>query len=870
MDKNKFLEIMKKRALEFGLTDEEFGVLNTIGYQYSISEDLFDMGFYKSAENVREAHIVTAEKKESLLKESYSKDLGDLRHYAVPSQAKFMLVVPIKNLLVVDDDNGSYVDSDGWTHKIFKKEECSIVLTQDFKYSFMYDFEVIIKLNTNLAANPSKYKMRCNYISNNDIVHVLDSDDILYKPIPIFMTNNADILTEVGESECASLVFDLYQFDTVIKNDRYYKTDNSSDVKSFIYDDMLADFDVMYRDLSTEDYRRIAKSLSFNNIKVSVETVFFKYTNDNTIAIMNRSFGNFVPTNNSQLKVEIYTTKGKSGSFTYSGKDIVFVSDNTSMVTKTYLLSQPNSGLDTPTVSELKGRLLLDRNIVGTLCNTKDFKKYVNEYYGEDFVNFRKSRHDNLELCFDVHCIIRDENNHIIPTNTLDVVCDIADIDNTTHECCPVIYSYEHGLGYDKAITEDESVAYHRFKTPHALIYNKNLNTVDIFDRFMNNAYETTFVSTNKSAEFFTIVNRLFIRKHPDSTPYGSFNLITSISISDDNVLHTYDNLSGTTLIDTGVCKVFAVFYVHGVAVGYRQCVMTEYDNEISAYKYNILDFTPNYYPKEDAMTLVLNRMVDGVEIEYLSPYEDISVELYVYKQDDTNVTPNVIYGMSDYTLLNRFRCDNINIFNNVTHIHKTNIVNTSSTTIRLERVPCIQYDYYKFKYITIHEQLDKHQVFMSGIFDKFFETSSVRLSFANSYGFGKRYKIGTEKQDLDNLGLSIEVNVKQFPTATADKALYIDFIVAYIRALDFKNGDTFHMAKMINAMYDDATIATQMEYIEHVSINGYASRYQLITLDTDVTEDRTDFSTYEVITPAMTISDDESSLEYNIVVNFI
>ena len=62
-----------------------------------------------------------------------------------------------------------------------------------------------------------------------------------------------------------------------------------SDVKSFSYDDMLADFDVMYRDLSTEDYRRIAKSLSFNNIKASVETVFFKYTDDNTVAIMNRN-----------------------------------------------------------------------------------------------------------------------------------------------------------------------------------------------------------------------------------------------------------------------------------------------------------------------------------------------------------------------------------------------------------------------------------------------------------------------------------------------------------------------------------------------------------------------------------------------------
>ena len=99
MDKQEFLTLSKRFASQYGLMNPDFVAMKSVGYFQSMLNELHDNCYMKSEENVRERHLITAEKKISHLKEGYATDGVLFSNFATPSTAKFMLVLPISEIL---------------------------------------------------------------------------------------------------------------------------------------------------------------------------------------------------------------------------------------------------------------------------------------------------------------------------------------------------------------------------------------------------------------------------------------------------------------------------------------------------------------------------------------------------------------------------------------------------------------------------------------------------------------------------------------------------------------------------------------------------------------------------------------------------
>lgn len=861
MDKSEFLALSKRFASQYGLMNNDFVAMKSVGYFQSMLNELHDNSYMKAEENVRERHLITAEKKISLLKEGYATDGVLFSNFATPCNAKFMLVLPISEILNVDTKD-DYVDANGATHKVFKKATSYIKLT-DFPYSFLYDFEVVLTPCVATPSYPYPYKVRANYISI-DKYHPLDSDNTMDKPINAFYVVSNDVLSDMGNKECVALVVDLLQIETIVTDNKYYLTDNESSIKSVTYPDMLVEFAAFYKEINDTTFRCINKAASYNKISVSEETIFYKIVDDNKFMVINRSYGNFTPANNSTLRIESYVTKGSAGIFTYTGNDINFLTED-GIASKVYLMSNPTNGADTPTLEELRNKMILNNSVVGTINNNRDFKKYLATTANTSYLNMEKSRHDNIEMCNDVTVYLKSTDGDIIPTNTLDVDVDLTQEtqseDGSYYTINSTIRSYKYGYGYNREMTSDTSVTVHNFITPFVMVYNPSTNVTYPYNRLMNDVYQLSFDYCDKDSDMFTIINRLYLRKHPNATPYLGFNLMTSTGVTGNGELHTFDEITGM-IDDNDKIRVYAVLYAHNAVIGYAKCVMEGYSESEFYYRYVLSDFIKTSYPDGEDITVGLKRIKYGDDEEFIIPYDDIKVELLCYLKDDT-VIENTIPNNTGYRLVNKFSASDIKLFSEVSNLHKISVKNVSETNIVLKQIPLVQEDYYKVKFMDVHNEIDKHHVSFADLTERFYENTSVRLRFANSYGYSKRYKIGSDKQVLDNIALSMLFYVK----FTSDTTITVDdvktSIIQYIQSLDFKNGARFHVSKVIDHIIN--LYPAGVDYIEFDNINDYPSKYQLITLDDDVTGDTTDTSVYEIVTPRISLDYTTMTLGYDV-----
>ena len=863
MDKQEFLTLSKRFASQYGLMNPDFVAMKSVGYFQSMLNELHDNCYMKSEENVRERHLITAEKKISLLKEGYATDGVLFSNFATPSTAKFMLVLPISEILKLDTKD-DYIDDAGSTHKVFKKNTSYISLV-GFPYSFLYDFEIVITPSLSSTSYPYPYKVRANYISI-DKYHPLDSDNTMDKPIHAFYVVSTDVLADMGNKECVALIVDLLQIETITSDNKFYLTDNESTIKTISYPDMLVEFAAFYKEVGDTSYRCINKAASYNKISVSEETIFYKIVDDNKFMIINRSYGNFAPANNSTLRIESYVTKGASGVFTYTGTDINFLTED-GIASKVYLMSNPANGADTPTLEELRNKMILNNSVVGTINNNRDFKKYLSTIANTSYLNMSKSRHDSIEMCNDITVYLTSSEDDIIPTNTLDVDIDLTQEtqsdDGSYYTINSSIRSYKYGYGYNRDMTSDTSVTTHRFTTPFVMVYNPSSNVIYPYNRLMNDVYQLAFDYCDKDSDLFAIVNRIHLRKHPNATPYIGFNLMTSTGVTGTGELHTYDEITGM-INDNDTMRVYMVLYAHNAIIGYAKCAMGGYSDSEFYYRYSVDNFIKTDYPNGEDITVALKRIKYGDDEEFIIPYDDIKIELLCYLKDAT-VNESTIPNNTGYRLVNKFSADDIKLFSEVSNLHKISIKNVSDTNIILKQIPLVQEDYYRAKFMEVHKEIDKHHKLFEDLTERFYENTSIRLRFANSYGYSKRYKIGSDKQILDNIALSMLFYVKFTPTSTITTDEIKNLIIEYIKSLDFKNGSRFHISKVIDHVM--SAYPNDVDYLEFDNINDYPSKYQLITLDEDVTEDSSDSSVYEIVSPRMTLDYATMTLSYDVVV---
>lgn len=218
--------------------------------------------------------------------------------------------------------------------------------------------------------------------------------------------------------------------------DKYYMNENiiNSDIinlptYSIEYDGILGNFEVFYRAPNDTSFIQLKKQLLGSGGDKTSKFCYYKIVDDNKLEISFSSRdGYFHPEYNSEINIEYYTTTGSAGNFeAYTGTTIAVYPESTQYTynNSIFLFAIPMtsaSGGDDPlTIEELRTKVVERFSTVNSFSNENDLMLYFSGINAsrESKIYFIKKRDDIFERLFSAFSILKNKDNVIYSTNTL-------------------------------------------------------------------------------------------------------------------------------------------------------------------------------------------------------------------------------------------------------------------------------------------------------------------------------------------------------------------------------------------------------------------------------------------------------------------
>lgn len=249
------------------------------------------------------------------------------------------------------------------------------------------------------------------------------------------------VVTSNGSNKYLSFIVRVWQYKTV-SIEKQITSSSFADTKihTFEFTDQLAGLRLQYKknNITTHIPLIFADSILNTNELYA----YYSIIDENKVQI---KFMNdvFLPSVGGQLKVDLYTTFGSAGNYSFTSDLVFTLSDEdyrSLALTTTFVDYQSYAGTDTPTLQQIKSNIISDistRNIIVTESdlNTYFFKlASLLESINDGKVEFVKKRDDIIKRTFNAYLLLRtgldpDGNSNIssgyrspvIPTNTVDV-----------------------------------------------------------------------------------------------------------------------------------------------------------------------------------------------------------------------------------------------------------------------------------------------------------------------------------------------------------------------------------------------------------------------------------------------------------------
>lgn len=423
----------------YGYTTEILG--NTAKDSYNTVSSLF-----------KEMFITQAELPESIYEHAILFQLSNI--FSNPAQVPFTIVISEDAVV-----QASTVESDYMYFDIDSNAEFMIDGTP---YMLDYDIRITTKKTSTGYVHGAQYIMdRKNSISGLLNPYIISS---------IYYNENQKRYIELG------VVLHQVQkrtiSDTILNNDVLNLV-----TLTYPFDDSLANFEIFYQPPGEVTYTQLEKRL-YNTNKISAPFCYYQLVDDNKLQI---TFPNdekyFQPEYNSNILVELYTTKGTEGNFkTYNGSNVNVIGkadkyeSNRGMIFMGSVTGSAYGGTDRMTIDELKNETIKAYATIKSFTTSSDLNIYFSDVV-HDYINsricFMKKRDDAFERLYSSFVLFKDLDGNIIPTNTLDMRIYSKDISTTivqTHRNivpAGLLYEYVEGTTSDAyvKVADDISIA---------------------------------------------------------------------------------------------------------------------------------------------------------------------------------------------------------------------------------------------------------------------------------------------------------------------------------------------------------------------------------------------------------------------------
>lgn len=198
----------------------------------------------------------------------------------------------------------------------------------------------------------------------------------------------------------------------------------------FPFDGKLANFEIFYKESDNSEEIRLEKVLK-NGFEVTSPFCFYEMVNSNKIRLIFKKNLYFNPIFNSTIRIEIYTTLGKDGTFPICKSDLVCIMkstkypNNNNMMITGKINGGTYGGYDALTMDEFGNMIKMAYSTNNTLTTSNDIQQYFlyisnsNRELNNCKLSFEKSRDDVFIRLWGSYALMRDNCNNIIPTNTV-------------------------------------------------------------------------------------------------------------------------------------------------------------------------------------------------------------------------------------------------------------------------------------------------------------------------------------------------------------------------------------------------------------------------------------------------------------------
>jgi len=647
------------------------------------------------------------------------------------------------------------------------------------------------------------------------------------------------------------LTFKVRAFQYNINNIRKQINNSSflnTKIHNFTFPDQFIGAKLKYRKGTIEE----DIELRFTNVGVdNLEALKFAYynlINDNELQVnFSSAESDFVPSVNSSLIIDIYTTKGASGNIVYSG-DIIFRMKEESLRSLPLSVSmvnyQSSGGTDRPSLTKLKNNIISEistRDVIVTESDLNNFFIVLTsliETVNDGKITFIKRRDDILRRIFTSYILLRDgldlnsETSKygylsgVIPTNTVNADFQISgNISKSPgtiiQRKSDVLEEYE----YVPANALDGSDDYYIIPFYTRIILNPFKKVKYIYNMTNAESGLSYKAITSGSSDKYIIPSTVYVRRGLEGTTAGSrynvmfqfvtnFDMASQVSpVNDEFVLSFFRSNNALVAIDN-----------------------------LSFYKNQNLTITSTVNTEDE--TLYDTLMLFSIEVDSTNEEFDFSDEnaasdfgtfINLFHNNKTIKLPEDVRMVLKF---NNILSENLNIefvsdetlplFRNLDEIMFSDIsINLDAqnfiTSINIKDIPVIHASFFtdEANYSKLIEQLFTYIELLKQNLGRLESNTFFNLKFFNTYGQSQFYN--TLKTNID---LEMDIYVTELTDGLTNE------IRDYVRLVvdNSNNSLSFKVSSLINSLSNNFPV---IDHIDFMGLNGTFNQYidQISTL---------------------------------------
>jgi hypothetical protein len=606
-----------------------------------------------------------------------------------------------------------------------------------------------------------------------------------------------------------------------------FKVTSSSALQTLYYDvaapaapQQLAGFTVLYQGPTDAEAAEVPVFFNESVVPTTPTYAFYNYAAGEDLEIFFSPLaGSFQPAYNSTLTVNTFSTLGSGGNFDFSGTiTCVLAAPFKSLAVLTELVTQPTGGADQQSLLALKQAVQSTVLTRKSIVTENDLEAYLAGAVAAASVNgsqvtFVKRRDDIEDRIFNAFLLMYDSAGRIVPTNSVDLSLEIADLDAAGWSLKPgtiVVYDRANqifrllaaGEFPDQMVGDPNNFVY---AIPYLMAF-----FVSPYPRltYFNNMADVDQALTQAPGDFYT----------GDSFLGNSLTVQRNAALSDtyqlDFVLTS--SLPSTTAV-AAACIMRAVFVDPAnptSPLGY-----VEMDPVTGTSDFRALVATADGFDSSSNLILTnaLSDMNTGAVIASCSIPQDLTVqlELYYYSGSTSTAGRTIQRSGQVFQLVYVWTtAGTISLYQSLEQVAGSEMYVDTAGVFHAGAVPLIGANYF------LNPRLGQaalgvaaqYQDAVVEAFDLLANSTSVSLKFYNTYGPSVNYNV-------DRVNLTIDMGVGTgVGGSAAIEAAVVAAAAAFVAASNANANGRFSVSNMTTSL---ETGVAGVQYVQSVTING-------------------------------------------------